>query len=175
MEEQDEIILAPPIETEKKAKKPKKPMTEKQLETARRNMEKGRLKRQENIMAKKMQSNYYTVNKNIDKNDLDDDSDEEYEEIVYLGNKQKGGNIQPKDEDLNVNSVKQQTDPFVNKLAGDIETIKMYLLNEKKQKRLNKKEPSTIVNVQVPSQAPPAEHKEAQQIKKKILFNFGSR
>ena len=147
----EEIIYEEPTITQKRKRKP---MTEKQLQTARANMEKGRQKRAQNILQKK---SYYARSSNLPNQD---DSEESEEEIIFEPPK----NIEvPK-----VNKTKEPDPDFMSKLMSDMAFIKEHL-----GKQEGKGNAPTIVNVQVPQPTQPTESADSLKVKRKILMNFG--
>ena len=141
-----------------KTRKPRKPMTEKQLENARKNMEKGRQKRAENIaLRKKLGLKTYTIQE-PDQTNQDSDSDMEYEELVAI----KDEPIQPKSD----------ANDDVKRLQSEMAALKSMLAQTRKPRQ--KASGSTVVNVQMPTPVQPQpESTDAQTQKRKMLLAFG--
>lgn len=161
MEAEDfENIIENKIDITEKPKpkaKPKKKLSELQLETIRRNMMLGRKKRAENI-AKKKQTVHMARSETLHTmtKDEETDSDSDYEELVIQA-------PQPKQQQEQIDN------DVMSKLMADMAFIKDQL-----NKQEGKGQSPTIVNVQVPPQpVQPAEPAEAVNQRKRILMNFG--
>lgn len=147
------------ITQQKPKAKPKKKLSELQLETIRRNMMLGRKKRAENIAKKKQavpMARSETLHTMTKDEDTDTDSDSDYEELVIQA-------PQPKQQKEHIDN------DVMSKLMADMSFIK-----EQLNKQEGKGPSPTIVNVQVPpQQVQPTEPVEAVNQRKRILMNFG--
>lgn len=168
--------------------KRKRKLTPKQLEAARRNMELGRKKRAENIAKRKaekeaMARSQYDLTKYLSNNynynepdDVDENSSDEYEEIVINNNSLPTQINQVKSAIRKTIPIRKQKNKESNdaklmeRLMYDLAEIKQYLTTEKSNKANN-----TIIKIEAPkAQVQPQEPPEATQQKKKILLNWGN-
>ena len=157
----------------KPVRKPRKPMTEKQLENARKNMAKGRQKRKENIeMRKKLGLKTYQI-PDIQESESEESSDEDeepYEELVYAPVSRTKSTSRKKPTTFREPKTSISDAELARELAG----LKAMLAQSRAPAR--KKRPATVVNVQMPQSQPlqPQEPVEAKKQKEKILMYFGN-